>query len=86
MLLTLAEARVSEIPLLQVLECPLADPENDELGWLHRGNAEEQDQPSVVDIVLRRGRPVALHEEGPERLPVGLENDPLGPSSRACLM
>src|SRR5215468_7664915 len=41
----------------------LTDAEDDELGWLDDGDADETDQPPVVQIVLCHGRAVAAHEE-----------------------
>src|SRR5262252_3360255 len=84
--------------------CPLPDAEDHELGRLDRGDADQADQPAVVEIVLRHGAAVAQNEVGfiggraheravtplhlekvldgagdvaPQRLVVGLEDDPL---------
>ena len=43
---------------------PLRDAEDDELGGLHRRDADQDDQPAVVYIVLGHGGAVALDEEG----------------------
>src|SRR5207237_5961784 len=41
---------------------PLADAEDYELGGLGRGQADEDDEPAVVEVVLRHGRSVAADE------------------------
>ena len=57
-------------PLLRVgvhdfaISRPLADAEDHELGGLQRRDADQADQPAVVEVVLRHGRAVALHEVG----------------------
>ena len=42
---------------------PLADAEDHELGRLDRRDADQADQPAVVEIVLRHRRAVAADEE-----------------------
>ena len=51
--------------LLSLSACggPQADAEDDELGRLHRRDADHADQPAVVDVGLRHRRAVALDEE-----------------------
>ena len=41
---------------------PLADAEDDELGGAQRRDANVADQPTVIEIVLRHSRAVALDE------------------------
>src|SRR5262245_45959037 len=41
----------------------LADAEDHELRRLHWRDADQTNQPAVVDVVLAHGRAVALHEE-----------------------
>src|SRR3954447_2160281 len=43
---------------------PLADAEDDELGRTQRGDADQADQPPVIEVVLRHRRAVALDEVG----------------------
>ncbi len=47
---------------------PLADAEDHELGRPHRRDADEYDEPAVVDVVLRHRGPVAPDEERVLRL------------------
>src|SRR5262249_13377506 len=42
---------------------PLADAEDDELGGLDHRDADQTDQPAVVEVVLSHSRAVTSHEE-----------------------
>jgi hypothetical protein len=42
----------------------LANPDDDELGWPQGGDSDDDDEPAIIEVALRHGRPIAPDEIG----------------------